>query len=289
MGVSGFVDFIPASEKHVARFQAQPNASLVYHRWTPVNRVDVVRFDPPRREGSYIEWGISPKYQGEAPGYYMIGNDGDSCAVMYQWDGTMESIDFHDHHILRTPYVVLSNPKELAIGLGGGADVLNALKHDAKSVVGVELNPMTIHVGKNVLRDFNGNLLNHPKVETVAAEGRSFLRSRDERYDLIEINSVDTLSALTTGAYVLSESYLYTVDAIGDYLDHLTPGGVFAMAVGDYVTPREPARHVIRLPFMPFSVSQTLVFRNGVLDNPCKCLCWIIFLRLPTVDPLYCS
>ena len=247
LGVSGFVEFVPAPEKHVAKFQRKPNANIVYNRWTPVNRVDVVRFDPPRTDGSYIEWGISPYYKGGAPGFYMIGNDGDSCAVMYNWDGKLESLDFLDHHVLRTPYVVLDKPKVLAIGLGGGADVLNALKHDAASIVGVELNPMTIHVGRDLMRDFNGNLLNHPKVEVVAAEGRSFLRSRRERYDLIEINSVDTLSALTTGAYVLSESYLYTVEAIDDYLDHLRPGGVFAMAVGDYVTDTEPARHVIRL------------------------------------------
>jgi hypothetical protein len=81
----------------------------------------------------------------------------------------------------------------------------------------------------------------------VVAEGRSFLRSRDDRYDLIEINSVDTLSALSTGAYVLSESFLYTADAVGDYLDHLQPMGIFAMVVGDLDTPQQPPRHTLRL------------------------------------------
>ena len=34
----------------------------------------------------------------------------------------------------------------------------------------------------------------------VAAEGRHYLRSHTDKYDLIEINSVDTLSALSSGA-----------------------------------------------------------------------------------------
>jgi hypothetical protein len=135
----------------------------------------------------------------------------------------------------------------LAIGLGGGADVLNALRAGARRVTGVEINPATVRAARDLFRAFNGDLLNRPGVEAVVAEGRSFLRSRGERYDLIEINSVDTLSALSTGAYVLSESFLYTSDAVRDYLDHLEPGGLFAMAVGDIQSDAQPPRHTLRL------------------------------------------
>jgi spermidine synthase len=176
----------------------------------------------------------------------MIGNDGDSCAVMYQWNGDLEELDFLRHHVLHAPYLMLERPRVLAIGLGGGADVLNALRNDAREVTGVEINPMTVHAGRELFRAWNGDLLNRPGVEAVVAEGRSFLRSRSERYDLIEINSVDTLSALSTGAYVLSESFLYTSDAVRDYLDHLEPGGIFAMAVGDAQSD-QPPRHTLRL------------------------------------------
>ncbi len=239
--------FSPAPTKFVSQFLSKPGAELAYSRWTPINRVDVVAFDPLPRQGSYIQWGISPGYQGSAPGYWMIGNDGDSCAVMYNWDGDFASVDFLSHHVLRIPYLLLDEPKVLAIGLGGGADVLNALNNRAESVVGVEINPMTVWAGRELFNDFNGDLLNREGVEAVVAEGRSFLRSRDATYDLVEINSVDTLSALSTGAYVLSESYLYTADAVQDYLEHLEPGGIFAMAVGDYTVGGHPPRHVMRL------------------------------------------
>ncbi|MBI4514768.1 MAG: hypothetical protein HY699_03005 [Deltaproteobacteria bacterium] len=239
--------FTPAPTKFVSRFLAAAGAQLGFSRWTPINRVDVVTFDPPPRTGSYVNWGISPNYKGQGPGYFMVGNDGDSCAVMYNWDGKPETIEFLRHHVLRVPYLLLSEPSVVAIGLGGGADVLNGLLNGARSIVGVEINPATVYAGKTLFREFNGNILNHPKVDAVASEGRSFLRTRNAHYDLIEINSVDTLSALSTGAYVLSESYLYTADAVSDYLSHLNPGGIFAMAVGDLNDEREPPRHTLRL------------------------------------------
>jgi SAM-dependent methyltransferase len=239
--------FEAAPTKFVSQFLANPNAQLAFARWTPINRVDVVRFEPAPTVGSYIGWGISPNYAGGAPPYWMIGNDGDSCAVMYGWDGDPAALDFLGHHVLAAPYLLLDRPSVAAIGLGGGADVLNALRAGARAIVGIEINPMTVLAGRELFRDWNGDILNRPGVEAVVAEGRSFLRSRDTRYDLIEINSVDTLSALSTGAYVLSESFLYTSDAVSDYLAHLRPNGIFAMAVGDLNSKDQPPRHTLRL------------------------------------------
>ena len=253
--------FQAAPTKLLSQFLVSPNARLAYSRWTPINRVDVLAFEPAMTEGSYLVWGISPDYHGQAPGYWLIGNDGDSCAVMYHWDGDLASLEFLDHHVLALPYQLLDRPSVVAIGLGGGADVLNALRHRATSVVGVEINPMTVHAVRDLFHELNGDVLNRSNVEAVVAEGRSFLRSRDARYDLIEINSVDTLSALSTGAYVLSESYLYTSDAVSDYLDHLRPNGIFAMAVGDLDLPDDQLpRHTLRLA----SIVRQALERRGV-------------------------
>jgi len=60
------------------------------------------------------------------------------------------------------------------------------------------------------------------------------LRRSSERYDLIELTGVDTLAALSTGAYVLSESYLYTVEAMQEFLDHLTPSGFVSVNFADF-------------------------------------------------------
>lgn len=239
------LDFQPNGSKFLAMFLATQGTEHVFSRWTPINRVDFVKLANP--EGSYVKDGVSPNFDGHKPHFGMVSYDGDSCAVMYQWSGDPAELEVFRQHILRAPYVLLDAPHTLIIGVGGGADILNGIVNGAKSIVGVEINPVTVDIGKGVLAEYNGGIFNRENVRMVAAEGRNFLRSRDDSYDLIEINGVDTLSALSSGAYVLSESYLYTADAVEDYLGHLRPGGVFAMAMGDLHMGPEIPRHSVRL------------------------------------------
>ena len=64
------------------------------------------------------------------------------------------------------------------------------------------------------------------------AEGRNYLRSKRNSYDTIVMSGVDTFSALNSGAYVLSENYLYTVEAIEDYLSALKPAALRRFIAG---------------------------------------------------------
>ena len=65
-----------------------------------------------------------------------------------------------------------------------------------------------------------------PSVEMVLGEGRNELMRSDARYDVIQMTGVDTWTALTAGAYVMAENYLYTREAIQDMYDRLAPGGI---------------------------------------------------------------
>ncbi len=90
---------------------------------------------------------------------------------------------------------------------------------------------------------FSGRIFLRPNVSVVRAEGRSYLRGTDRRFDLIRMRGVDTYTALSTGAYVLAENYLYTVDAARDYYNHLTPEGVLSLQRWFYdQQPRETLR-----------------------------------------------
>jgi spermidine synthase len=242
------VDFTPGRNKFISIHMAT-GARPVFHRWTPINRVDAVAWDDAKQNTrtGYRDWGSSKKYDGPGLNFRMIGYDGDSCASMYRFDGDPKELEWFHHHVFKAPYVVKPEPEVLIIGVGGGTDILNAIANRAKRIVGIELNPITVELGKRDYADYNGGIFNRPEVTMIAAEGRNYLRSHSDTYDMIEINSVDTLSALSSGAYVLSESYLYTSDAVSDYLAHLKPGGVFAMAMGDFNVPGQPARHTVRL------------------------------------------
>jgi len=117
----------------------------------------------------------------------------------------------------------------LIIGLGGGADALAGLANGVGPMTAIELNPVTVRLGRDDFRDFNGNLFNSPRLDVVNGEARHWVESHDEKFDLIVLNSIDTLSALSSGAYVLAESYLYTVEAFRSYLSRLAPGGIYAL------------------------------------------------------------
>jgi hypothetical protein len=67
-------------------------------------------------------------------------------------------------------------------------------------------------------------------VHGVVAEGRSFLtRSRGE-YDLLQISLIDSLAATASGAFALSENYLYTVEAMRLYWQRLAPSGMLSVS-----------------------------------------------------------
>ncbi len=121
----------------------------------------------------------------------------------------------------------------MIIGVGGGVDILNAQRREARSITAVELQPITVKLLKGQLADWTGRQFLRPEVNLVAAEGRHYVRSTSETFDLIQITATDTFSAQSTGAYVLAESYLYTVEAYEDYLRHLDDNGVLSIVLGD--------------------------------------------------------
>ena len=142
-------------------------------------------------------------------------------------------------------YVIKEKPKALLIGVGGGLDVHVALARGAKDIDAVEINAQTLDLYKGQFAELVGKPADRPNVRLHVAEGRHFIRSSKEKYDLIQMSGVDTYTALANGAYVLSESYLYTREAIADYLDHLNDDGLLTVVRFAFPAPRETLRLLV--------------------------------------------
>jgi spermidine synthase len=133
------------------------------------------------------------------------------------------------------PYFLRPNRESvLVIGAGGGNDIWSALRGGARRVDAVEINPSTYHIGQEVFRKENGGIFHVPGVTLWNEEGRSFVRRNNQRYDNITIYGIDTFAAISSGAYMLSENYLYTVEAMKDFIGHLTPTGTLCITRWDY-------------------------------------------------------
>jgi len=226
--IAGTVEFRPSSDKFFASL-LEKGLEPLYSRWSPIFRVDVYQLAV--EEGR--RGGMSKRFEGRIPPVRLIAHDGGAEAGIYRFDGDPSELEFIRWNVVSAPYQVLDRPNVLIIGLGGGFDVLAAISGDAQSITGVELDPVTIDAVRNHSGAFGGHILDRPEVSTVVAEGRSFLRRQQRQWDLIQLTGVDTLTALSTGAYVLAESYLYTVESMKDYLARLSPNGILSFMVSD--------------------------------------------------------
>jgi hypothetical protein len=117
--------------------------------------------------------------------------------------------------------------------------MLIALHHGARSVVGVDINPHTIEFIKETYKDFAGGVYQRDDVELVVSEGRHFLSRDQRRFDVIQLSGVDTWSALTTGAYALTENFIYTAEAFDQYLAHLKEDGIVNFSRPFLIPPTE--------------------------------------------------
>ena len=148
------------------------------------------------------------------------------------------------------------------IGPGGGVDVLRAVANGSASVTGIEINPIiatTIMRGRYA--DYAQHLYERPDVQIHVTDGRSFLRSTPQRFDVVQMTLVDTWASTAAGAFALSENNLYTVEAFREYFDHLKPDGMIAITRWEFRQPREALRVV--------SVAMEALHRLGV-ENPAR-------------------
>jgi hypothetical protein len=208
------------------------NVRQVSSEWNAVGRVDVLEGAP---ASSWVT--LAP---GELETDIVI--DGDAATPVLPLGGGLETFTYLDGIPSTTALEAFAPRDVLVIGSGGGVDVAAAVHHGARHVDAVEVNPIIVRLVTGPYAERLGGLFTRPEVTLHNAEGRSFVRQSERRYDLIQISLVDTWAAASSGAYSLAESYLYTAEAFEDYLAHLSDEGAFTITRWLTTPPREPLR-----------------------------------------------
>jgi spermidine synthase len=145
------------------------------------------------------------------------------------------------------------------IGPGGGVDVMRAVANGSPSVTGIEINPTIVNdVMRGQYADYAFHLYDQPQVHIHVQDGRSYIRSSRDKYDVLQMTLVDTWASTAAGAFALSENNLYTVEAFQEYFDHLKPDGMIAITRWEFHQPREALRVV--------SQAMEALHRMGVTD-----------------------
>src|SRR6202022_3416841 len=218
-----------------------PGAEVLTERSSPFGLLTVLRSPTiPFRHAP----GLSLNNPVEPPPQLGVFTDGDGLSAITAFDGRREPLAYLDYTTAALPYHLVSHPRVLILGAGGGAEVLLALYHGAPDVDAIELNPQFVGLVKETYADFAGRLYDRAEVRVIVAEARGFVAGSSERYDLIELPLVDSFATAAAGTLSLAESYLYTVEALEGYLRHLRPGGYLAITRWLKLPPRDSLKLV---------------------------------------------
>jgi spermidine synthase len=212
------------------------DARVVAERSGPLGLLTVV--DSPRVPFRHAP-GLSFTTRHLPPEQLAVFSDGEGLSVINRLTAGPENLGFLGDVTAALPYQLLDRPETLVLGAGAGYDVLLALHNGAARVDAVELNPQMLGLLRGEFAAYSGNLFEHERVDWHVAEARGFVSRSAKRYDLVQVAMLDSAAVAGAGAQALSENYVYTVEAIGRYLERLEPGGLLAITRWINLPPRD--------------------------------------------------
>jgi spermidine synthase len=211
-------------------------------RWDPISKIDVIdeTFSPETAK----PWHKSGdrklvQYDGGNQSSHFYKFDGNLKALRELMDRDRSKVNenFWQIGVLASHYLKRdADHSALIIGSAGGQETKAALIYGANYVDAVELVPTVVDLATGAYSPYIGDIFHNPAVHPHAGEGRSFLRSTDRKYDIIQIYSNHTSSSIAQGSGALSPVYLQTEEAYEEYFSHLTPSGV--LHINHYGFPR---------------------------------------------------
>lgn len=229
----------------------------LYEKWNSFSRVsidgDSTQYDVP------FGWGLSDKYdRNRKIRQLMLNIDAHSTTVLSHFDGNTDSLSHLKYDISNVVHDLRKDADILIIGSGGGRDVLSSIAYKQKSVLGIEINKDMIKALNGEFGGFTGHLDKYPNVKFVGDEARSWIQRHKDTYDIIQVSVIDNWSATSSGAFVLTENALYTLENWKLMIDRLKPDGILTVTRFYRSKPSEIYRLI--------SISTTALLEKGIAN-----------------------
>jgi spermidine synthase len=163
--------------------------------------------------------------------YYKItvGQDGPDTVVEVNniFHQSMAPVE-QKEYFYQWPYMVFGDTFEnvLVLGAGSGTDVAAALRHGARHVDAVEIDPVIVRLGRQYHPD---HPYSDPRVTVVTDDARHFLRTTTKKYDLVVFALIDSLTMQSSFSGVRLESYMFTEESFRAVRDRLAPNGLLVV------------------------------------------------------------
>jgi hypothetical protein len=206
-------------------YEARP----IVERWNPFSRIRVI--GDPDRPMRPSGWGFSTTLPADLTARELhLDIDSYAGTELTAFTGDPAAVQHLKYDVTNVAHYIRPSSRVVVVGTGGGRDILSALVFDQREVTGVEINPSILELVNGRFGDFTGHLDRDPRVRFVNDEARSYLARMRDPVDLIQISLIDTWAATASGAFVLTENSLYTLEAWANFLNRLTPRGVLSVS-----------------------------------------------------------
>lgn len=197
--------------------------------WTPFSRITVQNYFD-----SAFGWGTSNTFPVEFPDY-KVGQknliiDAAAATIITMRGRPIEELQHLRYDITNLAHHIVPDARVAVIGVGGGRDLLSALHFKQKEVWGIEINERILEAITGPYRDFTYPFADFPNVHLVHDEARSFIERTDLKFDIIQASLIDSWAATASGAFVLTENSLYTVEGWEAFLSKLSDRGAVTMS-----------------------------------------------------------
>ena len=233
---NGWLGLHLSEYKSLSQTLQMKGAHILEERSSPLGLLSIVASpEVPLR----LAPGLSLNNRQEPPAQLGLFVDGDAPSPINRFAGDLAPFGYLDYQTSALPYHLNQPGQALILGMGGGSGLLQAALHQVPHIEAVELDPEVARLLQDDYAEYVGWRYLKPKVRIHPGEARGYLSSSRDHYDLIQISLLDGASAASGGVYGLSESYLYTREALAEYLRHLTPDGLLSITRWVKIPPRD--------------------------------------------------
>jgi len=217
------------------------SAKVVLQQSSPLGLITVV--ESPLIPFRYAP-GLSINATEEPPEQIGVFFDADAMSVITRVDDRRQTFSYLNRLTSALAYSLSPIEDVLILGSGSGADVLQARYNNVKQITAVEMDKQIINLLRQDYKDFSGHVYDSENVKVYAAEARGFVAGDNNLYDLVQLTLIDSFGASSAGLYALSESYLYTIEALREYLSRLNPQGYLSISRWIKLPPRDSLKLV---------------------------------------------
>jgi MFS family permease len=197
-------------------------------KWNSFSRVSVDG-DSTKLETPFA-WGLSATFDRDKKvSQLMLNIDAHSTTVLSKFDGDFTKLKHLEYDVANITNYIRKNSDVMIIGSGAGRDVLSSLYFGQKTILGIEINKDMISAINDNFGNFTGHLDKYPNVTFVGDEARSYIQRLDRKFDIIQVSVIDNWSATSSGAFVLTENALYTLETWKLLFEHLKPNGIITV------------------------------------------------------------